>query len=202
MGRNGARAAGVKPKRAAVKRPNAARIRGDSLAVFPSALGWIAITGRGKTVAQVVFGYATPRDAVAALGDFEHVAQREEIWNPRLVARLQAFAERGGDDFRDVRLDLESCTPFQREIVVACRRIPYGRTASYAEVAVAAGYPRAARAVGNVMANTRAPLIVPCHRVLAAGARLGGFSGRLGLGMKKRLLALEAGGPLPNRRAR
>ena len=56
------------------------------------------------------------------------------------------------------------------EIIAACRRIPYGRTASYAEVAAAAGYHGAARAVGNVMANNRAPLIVPCHRVLAARA--------------------------------
>ncbi len=202
MGRNGAGVAGVKAKRAAAKRPKPATIEAASLAVFPSALGWIAITGRGKTVTQVVFGYATPREAVAALGDLEHVAQREEPWNPRLVARLQAFAERGGDDFRDVRLDLESCTPFQREIIAACRRIPYGRTASYAEVAAAAGYPRAARAVGNVMANNRAPLIVPCHRVLAAGARLGGYSNRLGLTMKKRLLTLEAGGRHATRRAK
>ncbi|HVU86954.1 MAG TPA: methylated-DNA--[protein]-cysteine S-methyltransferase [Pirellulales bacterium] len=170
-------------------------------AVFPSALGWIAILGRGDVVQRVTFGHDSPQQAMTALEEGALEPRNSRAWNPRLVARLQAFIEHGKDDFRDVPVDLGSCTTFQRRVLEACRRIPYGRTMSYGELAAAAGYPRAARAVGSVMANNQFSLIVPCHRVLAAGGRLGGYSNRLGLAMKKRLLALEAENPLRPRRA-
>jgi methylated-DNA-[protein]-cysteine S-methyltransferase len=169
--------------------------------VFPSSLGWIALVTRGETVEQLVFGFASPDEAVRAIDEAEFGTARAAAWNRRLVKRLQAYADGGGDDFRDVKVLEKSWTPFQRDVLKACRRIPYGRTLCYSELADAAGYPRAARAVGNVMANNCLPLIVPCHRVLAAGGRLGGYSNRLGLAMKKRLLALEAANPGPQRRA-
>ena len=77
----------------------------------------------------------------------------------------------------------------------ALQDIPYGRTCSYAELAAAVGSPRACRAVGQ--ANGRNPLmiVIPCHRVIAAGGGLGGYSG--GLDIKRFLLRLEAGLPLP-----
>ncbi len=176
-------------------------VHAPGMAVFPSALGWIAIIGRGDTVRQVTFGHGSPQEAIAAIEDGVTRMPNGRAWNPRLVARLQAFVQRGNDDFRDVPVDLHARTTFQRRVLEACRRVAYGRTMSYAELAVAAGYPGAARAVGNVMANNRLSLIVPCHRVLAAGGRLGGYSNRLGLAMKKRLLALEAENPLSRRRA-
>jgi methylated-DNA-[protein]-cysteine S-methyltransferase len=81
---------------------------------------------------------------------------------------------------------------FQRAVVGHCRRIPPGQTLTYGQLAARVGRPRAARAVGRVMATNRFPLIVPCHRVVAAGGVLGGFSAPQGLAMKKRLLAAEA----------
>ena len=73
-----------------------------------------------------------------------------------------------------------------------CRRIPYGRTMSYAELAAKAGSPNAARAVGNCMAGNRIPLIVPCHRVVCSDGRLGSYSAPGGTRMKRRLLDLES----------
>ena len=86
-------------------------------------------------------------------------------------------------------------TPFQLRVWRALQDIPYGRTCSYAELAAAVGSPRACRAVGQ--ANGRNPLmiVIPCHRVIAAGGGLGGYSG--GLEVKRFLLRLEAGLPLP-----
>ena len=86
-------------------------------------------------------------------------------------------------------------TPFQLRVWRALQDIPYGRTCSYAELAAAVGSPRACRAVGQ--ANGRNPLmiVIPCHRVIAAGGGLGGYSG--GLDIKRFLLRLEAGLPLP-----
>lgn len=79
-------------------------------------------------------------------------------------------------------------TRFRQRVLFAVRRIPPGRVATYGDVAEAAGVPRAARAVGNIMKGCRVPG-VPCHRVVAAGGRLGGYGGSEAL--KRSLLAAE-----------
>lgn len=79
-------------------------------------------------------------------------------------------------------------TKFQQRVLFAVRRIPAGRIATYGDVAEAAGVPRAARAVGNIMKGCRVAGI-PCHRVVAAGGRLGGYGGSEAL--KRSLLAAE-----------
>jgi O-6-methylguanine DNA methyltransferase len=86
-------------------------------------------------------------------------------------------------------LDLTSGTAFQRAVWRALRRIKPGATRSYGEIARAVGSPGAARAVGQACGANPIPLLIPCHRVLAAGGRLGGFSG--GLDWKRKLLARE-----------
>ena len=77
---------------------------------------------------------------------------------------------------------------FSRRVLSAVRRIPPGRVATYGDVARLAGRPRAARAVGNVMKGCNRP-DVPCHRVIAAGGRLGGYGGQEAL--KRALLVAE-----------
>ena len=84
----------------------------------------------------------------------------------RLVRRLQAFASGRPDPLRDIPVDPGRLSAFRRRVLNQCRRIPYGSTMSYAELAAKAGSPRAARAVGNCMAANRTPLLVPCHRVV------------------------------------
>ena len=79
-------------------------------------------------------------------------------------------------------------TAFADRVLIVVRRIPPGHVATYGDVAALAGRPRAARAVGNIMRSCRRPG-VPCHRVIAAGGRLGGFGGSEGL--KRSLLAAE-----------
>ena len=81
-------------------------------------------------------------------------------------------------------------TPFQVRVWQELQRIPFGLTRSYGEIAELIGYPAAFRAVGNANGRNNLPLVVPCHRVLASGGKLGGFTG--GIGLKKRLLAHEA----------
>jgi methylated-DNA-[protein]-cysteine S-methyltransferase len=73
------------------------------------------------------------------------------------------------------------------------RRIGYAKSISYGELASLAGAPGAARAVGNIMAKNPLPLVIPCHRVLAAGGRIGGFSAPAGTEMKRHLLRMEQG---------
>ena len=87
---------------------------------------------------------------------------------------------------------------FRSRVLAAVRRIPPGRVATYGDVAAAAGNPRACRAVGNIMRDCQTPGI-PCHRVIAAGGRLGGFAGNLQL--KRELLRAE-GIPVAGMRVR
>lgn len=86
-------------------------------------------------------------------------------------------------------LDLSAGTPFQQRVWKALQRIPPGQTRSYGQVARAIGKPGAARAVGGACGANPIPVLIPCHRVLAANGKLGGFSG--GLDRKRRLLAIE-----------
>jgi AraC family transcriptional regulator of adaptative response/methylated-DNA-[protein]-cysteine methyltransferase len=80
-------------------------------------------------------------------------------------------------------------TPFQQKIWRALLNIPAGKTETYGSLAVKAGAPNAARAVGNALGANPVPFFIPCHRVLAAHGKLGGFSG--GLALKRQLLAAE-----------
>lgn len=91
--------------------------------------------------------------------------------------------------YADVPLDLAWATPFQQALAAALRAIPWGEVVSYGELAALAGRPGAARAAGSFCADNRYALIVPCHRVVAAGG-IGGY-GPSGVDLKRRLLALE-----------
>ena len=90
-----------------------------------------------------------------------------------------------------IEIDLSRLPPFHQMVLEVCRRIPYGQTASYADLARAVGHPNAARAVGGAMARNPLPLVVPCHRVLRADGSIGGFSSADGVDEKARLLRLE-----------
>ena len=105
-----------------------------------------------------------------------------------LQAALDAYFS-GRDEPFDVPL-APAGTPFQREVWTALRQIPFGATASYAEIARRIGRPRAMRAVGAANARNPIAILVPCHRVIGADGSLTGYAG--GLERKRALLALEA----------
>ena len=113
----------------------------------------------------------------------------EPVGDHPLARRLKRYFSGAGDDFGDVRLDLEWCSPFQRAVAEALRAVPRGETVTYGELAVLSHHPGAARAVGSFCAHNRFGIVVPCHRVVGASG-LGGY-GTLGLDYKRRLLALE-----------
>jgi methylated-DNA-[protein]-cysteine S-methyltransferase len=99
-------------------------------------------------------------------------------------------------DFSTVQLDMSQVPPFKRSVYDFVRNIPRGSTFTYGEVATALGQPGASRAVGQAMATNPFAPIVPCHRVLAAGNKPGGFSAHGGALTKMQLLQME--GALPD----
>lgn len=94
-------------------------------------------------------------------------------------------------DFADVALDLTRTSDFHRAIYAVARRLAWGETTTYGALAREAGSPDAARAVGQAMGRNPVPIIIPCHRVLASGQKVGGFSAFGGAATKERLLAME-----------
>ena len=98
-------------------------------------------------------------------------------------------------DLSDVRLDLEGVPALHRRAYDIARGIRVGATLTYGDIAMRLGEPRLARAVGQAMAHNPIPIIIPCHRVLAAGGRSGGFSGGAGVSTKLRLLVIEGARP-------
>jgi len=108
-----------------------------------------------------------------------------------LIRKIRLHLEGEVQDFRDVAIDLDGMAPFARQVYEVAREIPAGQTRTYGEIAKVLGQPTAAQEVGQALARNPIPLIVPCHRVSAAGGKLGGFSAPGGPATKAKLLALE-----------
>jgi methylated-DNA-[protein]-cysteine S-methyltransferase len=108
---------------------------------------------------------------------------------PEVLRRLAVYFAGQRVSFDGLQLDLDWCTPFQLAVARVLRGVPYGETVTYGELAALAGHPNAQRAAGTFCAHNRLSLILPCHRVIAAGG-LGSY-GSLGVGYKRRLLQLE-----------
>lgn len=99
-------------------------------------------------------------------------------------------------DLSIIALDMAGVPAFHRKVYALARTIPPGQTMTYGEVAVALGSPGSARAVGQALGHNPFVIVVPCHRVIAAGGKSGGFSAHGGVGTKLRLLSIERGDDL------
>ncbi|MCA1812797.1 MAG: methylated-DNA--[protein]-cysteine S-methyltransferase [Halobacteriales archaeon] len=155
---------------------------------MPSPAGplWVAATPKG--LAAIEFG-GEEREVLAAWeARTGRAAVRDAEATRAYVEELERYFAGSVTRFR-VPLDVLEGTAFQRRVWDALTTIPYGETRSYKWLAAEVGQPTASRAVG--MANSRNPLpiIVPCHRVVNASGKLGGYAG--GLDTKRRLLRLE-----------
>jgi methylated-DNA-[protein]-cysteine S-methyltransferase len=166
----------------------------NTVYVFRTQLGWMGVVATGATVCQLTFGHATAATAKAALDPRLTSAAVRGSNNSPLVRRLQAYAAGSPDDFSDLRIDAGPVSDFRRRVLKECQRVGYGATISYGDLAARAGFPGAARAVGNCMASNRIPLVVPCHRVVCSDGRLGAYSAPGGVKTKRRLLDMESSG--------
>jgi len=114
---------------------------------------------------------------------------------PAVVARAIAKVRRHLDgkrvDLSGIALDLSDSIPFHRRVYEALRGIGWGETVSYGTLAGLAGAPGAARAAGTALKQSPVAIIIPCHRVVAAGGKVGGYTAHGGLVTKRRLLEIE-----------
>lgn len=152
-----------------------------------SPVGCLALATTVAGVAAISFD--DPRSIPAILGarstdqlvrDPDRTADLRQELEEYFAGRRQRF---------DLQVDWGGRRGFRRAVLEDLATVPFGRAVTYGELAARAGSPRAARAVGSAMATNPIPILVPCHRVLRGGMRLGGYSG--GLEVKRWLLAHE-----------
>jgi methylated-DNA-[protein]-cysteine S-methyltransferase len=161
-------------------------------ALFDTALGRCGIAWSDRGVAAVQLPEGSPVEARARL--LRRCPGAREAAPPAAVQRaidgIVALLRGEASELEAVSLDPTGVPPFHRRVYAVARRIPPGSTLSYGEVAARLGAPGMAREVGQALARNPFPIIVPCHRVLAAGGKIGGFSAH-GVGTKRRLLSAE-----------
>lgn len=161
-------------------------VRGSVLLehAFPSRQRRLSLPGGAP-----LGGASTPEVTVAG-----NVSRESHAFVSNLCRRVRAHLAGQPTRYDDVRLDENGLSAFQREVLAAARSVGWGEVVTYGGVAALAGRPRAARAAGTFCAGSRFSLVVPCHRIVAAGRgepfELGGY-GPPGSRLKRRLLALE-----------
>jgi methylated-DNA-[protein]-cysteine S-methyltransferase len=121
-------------------------------------------------------------------GDIEQAEPTAEV--QRAIARIVELLDGKPDDLLDIPLDLDGVPEFNRGVYDIARTIPPGQTMTYGDIAKKLGGVELSRDVGQALGRNPCPIVVPCHRVLAAGNKPGGFSARGGVETKK-MLAIE-----------
>ncbi len=151
-------------------------------------VGWVGIVASARGLRHTTLPQPSPHEAHRRLGDSINHAQQSPRLFEDLVERLRAYFSGHEVTFPD-ELDLSGVTPFRCRVWEKTRTIPYGDTRSYTWVAGQIKQPEAVRAVGQALGKNPLPIIIPCHRVITAGGKPGGYSE--GLEMKEYLLHLE-----------
>jgi methylated-DNA-[protein]-cysteine S-methyltransferase len=181
----------VRPARISAK--NGAMMTTHGFTLFDTAIGRCGIAWSERGVARVSF----PEKSEGATRErlVRRLPQAREMPPPPAIARaiagIVALASGDKRDLADIALDMEGVPQFERRVYEAALRIPAGETLTYGDIAIRLGDRLLARDVGQALARNPFPIIVPCHRVLAAGNRIGGFSAPGGASTKQRLLAIE-----------
>ncbi len=167
--------------------------RTHGFALFPTAIGdcaiaWSVAGISGVWLPSSIAG-ALPRTIVRRHPHAIATSAPEPFTTlPGAIARLLA-GER--IDFDDVPLDLADAEPFDARVYAAARSVRVGEVVTYGELATRVGRDATAREVGQALGRNRWPIVVPCHRIVASGHGLGGFSAPGGTATKQRLLAIE-----------
>lgn len=161
-------------------------------ALFDTAIGRCALVWRGGLVVGAALPETSDERARTSLARrFPGAVEAEPpAFAAAAIARIVGLLAGDRTDLADIRVDLDG-SAFERNVWQAARRIPCGEVRSYGDIARDIGAPGAAQAVGIALGRNPAPIIIPCHRVLAADGRSGGFSAPGGVATKFRILEIE-----------
>jgi len=172
---------------------NLTEIYSLNLGLFKTVSGWCAAAWTTQGISALVLPQKTREAALRKITAYLPPVP-SDFWTQPLkpvpvVIQKETKKALVGKRFKSVPMDLFFMTPFQQKALTATSQIPWGQTRTYAWVALKAGSPRGFRAAGSALNRNPVSLLVPCHRVIAGGSRLGGYGG--GLDWKIKLLKLE-----------
>ncbi|MFQ5495705.1 MAG: methylated-DNA--[protein]-cysteine S-methyltransferase [Phycisphaerae bacterium] len=157
--------------------------------IVPTPWGSFGFVSRDGRLLATYLPRGRP-ELIAAIGGAWPLARLDDGAMPTFRRKLLSYFAGRAVAFTEP-IDLTGMPTFYTRVLAACRTIPYGKTASYQDLARATGNPAACRAVGGAMASNPLPLVIPCHRVLRSDGSMGGFSSPRGIDLKKRMLRLE-----------
>lgn len=162
--------------------------------IFKTRWGWFGLLGCEKGLLRTCLPMAF-KEAVQQrlLSDIEGAEPAKKDFRA-LEKQILTYYKGKQVDFSNVSVCLEGLTDFQQQVLTTLRKVRYGRTISYANLARRVKNSKASRAIGAVMAANPLPLIIPCHRVIKSDGSLGFFSAAGGVDTKKRMLDLEKQG--------
>jgi methylated-DNA-[protein]-cysteine S-methyltransferase len=163
--------------------------------VFETALGFIGIAWSETGLTRVSL---FQRDRAAVERRLERLGAANggdendiPAWVAALILDIKAYANGEEIDFSGVPVDLRGVDDFQRAIYDAARQLAFGETTTYGELAKRAGHAGLPRETGQALGANPVPLVIPCHRILEAGGKIGGFSAPGGSTTKEKMLTLE-----------
>jgi methylated-DNA-[protein]-cysteine S-methyltransferase len=167
-----------------------------AFAFFDTALGRCAIAWGPRGIAGVELpgsdDRSTRRRVVRALPGAVEAAPPADV--KRAIDEIVALFEGEPRDLAAIALDMDGVPEFERRVYETARTVPPGETITYGEIAARIGGRGAAQAVGRALGRNPFPIVVPCHRVVAADGSLRGFSAPGGIETKRRMLAIEGAG--------
>jgi methylated-DNA-[protein]-cysteine S-methyltransferase len=166
-----------------------------SYALIETGIGWIGIAWSERGLARLQLPGRNREATERRLLSTIRGRSVESIDMPAPIADLVGMLKRYGAgeavDFSGVPVDLDGVDPFRRAIYDAARGLRFGKTTTYGGLAEEAGYKGRAQDTGQALGRNPVPIVVPCHRILAAGNKIGGFSAPGGSATKERLLEME-----------
>jgi methylated-DNA-[protein]-cysteine S-methyltransferase len=165
-------------------------------ALFDTAIGRCAILWGERGITALSLPEKSETQMRARIGrhfpDAHEAAPSPDIASA--IDRIRALLEGGRDNLTDLALDMQGQPEFHQRVYQLARAIPPGETKTYGEIAAALGDKTLTRAVGQALGRNPWPIVVPCHRVLAANGKTGGFSADGGVDTKMRMLTIEGAG--------
>jgi len=175
-------------------KPVSSRVKaaaGISWGILEIQPGWVGVMASAQGICRLTLPQPGQTEALAELNPPAETIRTDSLFHP-LATKLESYFQGNSTDF-PFSLDLSGYTPFESQVFKTCALIPYGQTASYGQIARRIGRPKAARAVGQALHKNPVPILIPCHRVIAANGKTGGFNG--GTNIKCWLLTLETRKP-------
>tara|TARA_Y100000817_G_C16471786_1_gene374035 strand:+ start:45 stop:557 length:513 start_codon:yes stop_codon:yes gene_type:complete len=159
---------------------------------FETKLGWIGLKKSNYGISLITF----PSESESKCETFIHTTskniKKSDSEFSYLKDQIYLYTSGNSVDFSSIKLDYAGHSKFSKKTLEACRSVPFGETRSYKWLANESGSELAYRAVGQIMAKNKFPIIVPCHRIVGSTGKLTGFRGQTNdLNMKIKLLNLE-----------